>query len=325
MKKLAVSGFKGLGSVVVEDLSDLNILIGPNNAGKSSLLQAMPFVDDPTIFAPWLGARLGLFSNTLQRDALLSSSLTKIEVDGRRHSYLRKGPAEFEYLIDRTLPGIDSPVREAKGLLTISGPIHSEPYWRRNKMLYVPSDADYVGRPGRLEELVSNVILKGRLSNLIALLRPLLPRIVDVRILVVYGQSVIYICEEGEVVWPAASMGDGMKRLVGLASLLADSAPTVIVEEPESHHHPGSMRQMADLLVASLGSQSQIFISTHSIYLLDALLDAASDSGRSPDVRVILLEREGSHSKVTSFKGENIGAKGRRGKVLQALDPRWPG
>ena len=45
-----------------------------------------------------------------------------------------------------------------------------------------------------------------------------------------------------------------------------------LLEEPETHLHPGAIRQAARAIHAAVGRDMQIALSTHSLELIDALL-----------------------------------------------------
>lgn len=68
-------------------------------------------------------------------------------------------------------------------------------------------------------------------------------------------------------------MGDGFRLALSTISLvLAVENGTIIIEEPEVHQHPGSMKLVAESIVSSAKRNNQIFISTHSLEFLEMLL-----------------------------------------------------
>lgn len=87
--RFQVKNYKALRDVTV-DLTPLHVLIGPNDAGKTSFLEAVfalcASVDDPTVAAfpgPWQGSELVW----RQERTLLVSILVEVEEAGRRLSY----------------------------------------------------------------------------------------------------------------------------------------------------------------------------------------------------------------------------------------------
>ena len=69
--------------------------------------------------------------------------------------------------------------------------------------------------------------------------------------------------------------GDGVKHALAILSIiLGMDVPLLLLEEPEMHQHPKAFGYLAKSL-SSLTSKSatQIFITTHSLGLIDAFLD----------------------------------------------------
>jgi AAA15 family ATPase/GTPase len=80
---------------------------------------------------------------------------------------------------------------------------------------------------------------------------------------------------------PIDSMGDGFKALVGLlCSFFAESNGGIfLLEEPEVHMHPGYVRELVNYLVKiSRTLNTQFFISTHSLDLIEDFLDVSNFS-----------------------------------------------
>lgn len=78
---------------------------------------------------------------------------------------------------------------------------------------------------------------------------------------------------------PMNSMGDGFKVLIGILSTLITQPEEAIllIEEPESHMHPGYIKELANYLVLlSMTKKIQLFITTHSIDLIQSLLSIES-------------------------------------------------
>ena len=90
---------------------------------------------------------------------------------------------------------------------------------------------------------------------------------------------------------PLSSMGDGFKALLKLsfmAPLIKDGI--VLFEEPEASMHPGYLDILAREIVSS-SEYSQIFIATHSLELIEYLLEKAEKSGKIESVKMLRLRR----------------------------------
>jgi hypothetical protein len=94
-------------------------------------------------------------------------------------------------------------------------------------------------------------------------------------------------------------LAEGLRKLGMLARLIATGAlldqGTLFWDEPEANLNPRLIRQVAQTIVALSASGLQVFVATHSLFLLrelDILLSSAASSPTSPqlDVRHIGLQ-----------------------------------
>ena len=78
---------------------------------------------------------------------------------------------------------------------------------------------------------------------------------------------------------PFFTLGDGIKAsVIATLAINAVNDGTIIMEEPENFLHPGLLNNLISELVLAANSHSaQIFLSTHSIELLEHLLERDSD------------------------------------------------
>lgn len=98
------------------------------------------------------------------------------------------------------------------------------------------------------------------------------------------------------------SQGDGMRSFAGV--LLATSVghdTILLVDEPEAFLHPPQARLMGSILVQDRGPARQLFIATHSTDVLRGVLDSNSE-----DVKVIRIRREGATNAVRLLNNARI-------------------
>ena len=110
-------------------------------------------------------------------------------------------------------------------------------------------------------------------SQLLDRMRDFYPLINDIHTNIIGGTVQIFFHEKGlrEAI-PASRLSDGsLKYLCLLAVLLHPEPPNVIcIEEPELGLHPDIIPEVAKLLIEA-STRSQIFVTTHSDVLVDAL------------------------------------------------------
>lgn len=120
-------------------------------------------------------------------------------------------------------------------------------------------------------------------------LRTFYQSVKDVTTSITTGEVQIFFHEEGlEHSVPATRLSDGSLRYLCLLAVLRHPAPppVVCIEEPELGLHPDIIPKVAKLLVEA-SSRSQIFVTTHSDVLVDALTD-------TPESIVVCEKSEGA-------------------------------
>ena len=111
----------------------------------------------------------------------------------------------------------------------------------------------------------------------------------DITTSITAGEVQIFFHEEGlEHSVPAARLSDGSLRHLCLLAVLChpEPPPVVCIEEPEIGLHPDIIPKLAKLLVEA-SSRSQIFVTTHSDVLVDALTE-------TPESIVVCEKSEGA-------------------------------
>ena len=115
------------------------------------------------------------------------------------------------------------------------------------------------------------------------------PSIEDMRSSLHSNTVQIFFHEEGlQHPVPSTRLSDGTLRYLCLLAVLCnpDPPPVVCIEEPEIGLHPDVIPEVAELLVEA-SSRSQIFVTTHSDILIDALTD-------TPEAVIVCDKSEGA-------------------------------
>ena len=123
-----------------------------------------------------------------------------------------------------------------------------------------------------LSDLLNQPLVKGQILDR---MRDFYPSFSDVNVTVSAGAVQIFFHEEGlRLPIPATRLSDGSLRYLCLLSVLChpNPPPVICIEEPEIGLHPDIIPEVARLLVEA-SSRSQIFVTTHSDILVDALTE----------------------------------------------------
>ena len=99
------------------------------------------------------------------------------------------------------------------------------------------------------------------------------------------------------------SQGDGMRcfAAVILHVLVAKTQSILLLDEPEAFLHPPQARLLGKYLAERRDEKSQLFIATHSIDILDGLMEGSSDK-----LRIVRLRRDGNVNHVTELGKDKV-------------------
>lgn len=277
-----VENFRGIRQGTVSGLTDVNVIIGRNNSGKTTLLEAMH-----------RGTAFGM-QNPLGVHDFDYWSAVRSETPIEQNKESEKATVASEFIFTEELGGRPQQVSASRERTGIAGP-------RTN---IAPARLALSGE--RYRQLVSDVHLAGlKFGTKASAFRPpdatntaieakLWPQLLgdrsDKRLAAalndVFGLQaesfqllpsgkLIVLFENHSV--PLDAQGDGTRAAMRCLMLLTALKQTMfILEEPECHQHPGSLERFA-LAVCKLAKQNevQLMISTHSGECVRAFLKAA--------------------------------------------------
>jgi len=293
------------------ELSHINILIGPNSSGKSSLAHAVyilakaPMVRDvrellrglyglELEFIARLGCSGPCYPVVLEAEGspgkveLRVRSSAELEVSGRLWSSAYIMPSQrIDYV--RLLQLIQSVVRREE-LETVSGRTAISFVYSLAQMLIVglpslPSifldDLMKIMGPQRA---VSEVVKFKDVGSLILELIPLLSM-----------TSYKYVDPYTNIELPATAAPDGVIDLGLIESFLskAETGSLIVVEEPENHKHPLKLIELVEFMARkAVEEKLTLVVTTHNDLILHSLAKLVEVKTIKPeDVTVYYLER----------------------------------
>ncbi len=96
--------------------------------------------------------------------------------------------------------------------------------------------------------------------------------------------------------------GDGMRSFAGVLLHTAVGRESILlIDEPEAFLHPPQARQLGRMLVADKPDKRQLFVATHSGDVLRGVLDAGS-----ADVRVVRVRRVGNTNHIRQLDNKKV-------------------
>jgi len=325
LEHLTIHQFRGLTNLELRDLGTINLLVGVNNSGKTSVLEAIATYCRPLDPKAWLNtawSREIKFSRKPQLDALRwlfpqnkQQTSEEVIISGEGKFPLRKLQAIYEeiegtFSQDNPEEEIENEVvseelieRGANSSLiakTVASPINlfdgehettkkNFQLWESQRSIFGKKRSDLVlpvetisPFSHRIKQLqvksLSNAIEQHFKSEIIALLQNLDQGIIGLEILSTSRdrKERLYIDHQDIGVAPLSAFGDGVRRLLYIASTLVQAKGGVLlIDELESSIHTEVLdRSFTWLIKACQDMDVQLFATTHSLEAVDALLQS---------------------------------------------------
>jgi ABC-type branched-subunit amino acid transport system ATPase component len=298
--QVIIERFKNLQSVDLE-LSGLTLLVGGNNAGKSSVLQAIQFGVAAAQTSQMQG---GFWTNDRlptsigQSDLVYSpikdvlslgpnGRLREPEADAIRITYrdganearvsVRKGRNKNVVLelVGRTLGSdLQSIQQPFSALVTGLAGIRAEEDFETNIVVRKAAAR------GDSNSVFRNILLQlrrdaGRWHLFQQQVHRLFPNYqVEVSFDPDADETIRCFVTRDGVEYPIDSCGTGVLQAVQIFAYINLFNPRLLLlDEPDSHLHPNNQKQLARELIAASSSGLNIVVSTHSRHLVEALID----------------------------------------------------
>ncbi len=304
VKNLEVRGFRGFKEACLDDFVGINILVGRNATGKSTILEALYLAFSLDKGLEFIVKRRGWFG-LASVDSLIYGGYKEAKItvgfsDGKQESITIKPGIP----ISHHLQVLESRGLDLKHLYTLDliaqGKIHGTAKFyvdvegrtdsligseEMRKIVHnaVFIDWNVVLEYGRPEEAYTYMTREGGAKAkeiIVKSLQKLYAEIVDIEPLKVYDEWVLHLIYKDKAI-PYYVVGDGIRyALTYLMIISACRSSVLLLEEPELHMHPGLMELIAAAIVGAYGEQgNQIFLSTHSLELIDMIIEEAKKIG----------------------------------------------
>jgi len=294
IKNLEIENFRGISKGKIAGFLQLNIFIGKNNIGKSTILEALVTVLNYEMLQHivkrrgWHGfdSVLSIFRfKNADKPVKISTNNINIEIEkGIPHI------EESKYLISshgfsRDIIVLTTKIKKSTGVIILknyfdsNGNYHGIYYQHELKknhkenVIFIDNQCIYGKTPTEAYNMIFEQGYKAH-ERLMEVINTVYPDIKDIRIFSEkVGLEIVY--KHGKV--PFFAMGDGFKSAyVYLAYLISVKNGYILCEEPENYQHPSS-RKLIVKGICNSAKDNQIFISTHSIELIDEILDECED------------------------------------------------
>lgn len=334
IQRISIEQFRGLHNVEIDDLSRINVFVGTNNSGKTSVLEAVKVMSAPTDFGQLVTValmRTGASANLRKKNLvnyLLSifhqeedkseqeektySIKMSLAMDGHEHQYAADGTVsdyvttsgEHQQALDIAIgTSTDEKKKTYKTERFINNTENTYTATERPLFpaLYIHSN---VNNYRSCVKYVGDYIMQEGKTDIMLILKSFDSNIEDISIL----NDDIYLYNSVSGSMPLFTYGSGMQKAVLLSSLiLYCQNGVVLIDEIDNAIHTSAFERVFSWFIAACKKYHvQAFVSTHSAEAIDAIIDVTDDDD---DLRIITLRKD-SKSGITRHKIRN-GAEAR--------------
>lgn len=305
LQSIHLQGFKGFKDTEVGPLKKVNLILGGQNVGKTSLLEA---VYATVMMSPHDAG--GLFR---QNEGMDSNRFDKAYLDARLFLGVLSTEGQGLVLAARNRDTAFMP-------MPITGGIG---YGEKSPLLKDSIKAWHVGvfqsiwsctaipyflpSQTRLVEIFGKVILGRKKKELLSLLRAVDPRLESLDAIAPDGEHRVYAELDGlPQAIPLTLLGHGFSRLVYLFSeLLVSESRLALIDEVENGIHYSALPTLfKGIKTVAQEGQVQSLITTHSWDAIRAACEVFEDT---PELfQVIRLERTDDNIKAVCIDGERM-------------------
>ena len=336
LQNIRIDGFRGIKHVELNNLRNVNVLIGENNSGKTSILEAVQlFANDNTmanlysiaykreVMLPVLGNRSAMTDMLLycfhegqhrhirvEADTCFQQQIY-VDIKGERFGYIEEDQKGWKALVEGEKTGI-----RGRYEYSVQGVHRDEEFEvvESNRMLLRSSKGvipmEYLNPATAQTQHTSiktmyNVMRSEEREALITLLRKFDSRIVGIDKAVRSGRAINFLeMQDGEM-RPVSVFGDGVKKVLAIANALVKSRGGILlIDEFETGIHKNALRKVAVwLFEAARKNETQVFLTTHSGEAIDVLTEESAYWG---DLNLYRLEQYEGTTYVKKFAGEDV-------------------
>lgn len=298
LRSLEIENFRGFKHLKVEGLGRVNLIIGRNDSGKTSLMGAAAFARSPSALVHWArmlghgnlpyndlervwrplfrGGTNGLPIRFVSVDTKLGPAIVQISLTtGGGANTFGRLPVLFNW----TQSGKTKKFKLLEGDVDIPQSAiqldNSHAWW----------SGPYPDPEEELVDALTEIYKTGRLSEIGELVRAVQPAVQRVELA---GQAIYVLLNGHPLPLPLSVLGDGARRLLEFAIAVVSNSTETFIDEIENGFHYSTLPSVWKLLQRS--PVNQIFATTHreeNIRFACEVFQEAGDDG----LRIIRVDR----------------------------------
>jgi len=276
IRKLVVRNFRGFEKLELDGLRRVNLIVGKNNCGKTSLLEAIFLSCQPPLLHNEIPRQLRTQPPNTERDYF-----RWLVRDGTRdEAWILREPSESRVLMAGPLHRLSKGGPWLHGVKHVDTPAFEMAVGRNFAQLNCRVVSLGPRTQDALTQLLDLVLSrKDGEESMEDMLRRVDPRLKKVRVRAPQGEAPFIELDLGlSERMPLAQAGHGMSRLVALFSeLLAQKTDVCLVDEVENGLHYSLLPQLwRGIATVARDRGVQVFVTTHSYECVEAAHEAMS-------------------------------------------------
>ena len=302
---ISIAHFRGIEHVALHGLKQVSLIVGKNNSGKTSLLEAFFLLAGMS--DPRLAIAINQFRDlSLNADSDFKYIFNKLDftvpiqfagtIDGTtrcatfaplyeatRKIKIREDKTDEEIALSRTNQDVDGLQITFR---TSENPEETSTLSIKNETISVSEsykeqlDCKYLHIKTRLDQMpkdISNIIIKKRMDTIVQVLREIEPNLIDIRM---GNNENIYFDIGADELVPINIMGDGIRRTLSvLSSIYEMEHGILLIDEIENGLHYSCLKIFwKAILTAAKLFDVQIIATTHSYECIEALVSVETEN-----------------------------------------------
>lgn len=341
--ELLIGAFRGVRDLHLSDLGAVNLIVGANNSGKTSVLEAVSLLVRPVDPVQWTrvlqcrdidqrklspervwgmfptGERISLDEGPQRSQAIVIEGTIS---HGCRRMEARATAQETGVILPDQSSALRVDVRIALTAEDRTAPINWNMHITSGSELVtdvlddnsvmkyraVPLAPNTRNSSARLVDLFSHVIATQTKDLALSLVRLFDAQVEDIHLVQAHGEQHLMLQHKARKAVDLATFGDGMRQALALAlAVTRASGGLLVIDEFEAgiHHHL-LVQLLRCLLLACQKANVQVFCSSHSLDAIDSLLEAALQINLLPQLRAYWLQVDTAQRRVHRYAGERL-------------------
>lgn len=284
LKSFKVNNFKRYQELKLENIGAFNLLIGDNNVGKTSALEALLFNEDGFAFSYNLLAALwfrnignefkeGHLSYFFNREQWISNPVVRATFEAE---YTDGSLARCQMSFDHRLAEMHWN-NQTRGLNLSQKPFYNYQIMKETGE-HIPFVPFYIGHDADLTDFYSRYVQadKNRKKELIETLKTLIPRIEDIEISTITDTPILVITQSHtNAVMPLGLFGEGAIKFFRLIlEIIAHANQRLMIDEIEASIHHSRFREFWRVIITTARRHNvQLFTTSNNFECIRILKD----------------------------------------------------